>query len=157
MSNSKLDSFRTLLLRKGLDYDGPIIANGKLHRFKACGDREKNSWFVLYAGPPVAGAFGCWKRGIKETWCERNGQLSQVEWDGTLVGFGPMDAHQHECHELNGLPVLSVGLCERLRRQGLGPVLSSLRASISVQQRNLLENKLVSTAKAAGVERTESG
>src|SRR5204862_2253947 len=25
------------------------------------------------------GAFGCWKRGVKEKWCERNGSLSQLE------------------------------------------------------------------------------
>ena len=65
----------------GLNYGGPIIADGKLHRFKADGDGEKNSWYVLHSDPPVAGAFGCWKRAMKETWCERNGQLSQREWD----------------------------------------------------------------------------
>src|SRR5262249_15653933 len=30
----------------------------------------RNSWYVLHAGPPAAGAFGCWKRACKETWCE---------------------------------------------------------------------------------------
>lgn len=75
------DHFRTALRAAGLDYGGPIPADGKLHRFKAEGDKERNSWFVLHVGPPAAGAFGCWKRGIKETWCERNGQLSQEEWN----------------------------------------------------------------------------
>ena len=53
----------------GLAYAGPIEADGKLHRFRAGDDTSKNSWYVLHPGPPMAGAFGCWKRGIKETWC----------------------------------------------------------------------------------------
>lgn len=68
------------MTKTGLQFSGEIIADGRLHRFKANGDREKNSWFILHPGTPAAGAFGCWKRGVKETWCERNGQLSQTEW-----------------------------------------------------------------------------
>ena len=74
------ENFRDTLTKAGLVFDGGIIADGKLHRFKASGDREKNSWFVLHAGTPAAGAFGCWKRGVKETWCERNSKLSETEW-----------------------------------------------------------------------------
>jgi putative DNA primase/helicase len=66
----------------GLDYAGPIVADAKLHRYKASGDKEPNSYYVLHGDFPSAGAFGCWKRGIKETWCQRNGerQLSQAQW-----------------------------------------------------------------------------
>ena len=74
------ENFRAAFVKAGLVFDGEIIADGELHRFKAAGDREKNSWFVLHAGTPAAGAFGCWKRGIKETWCERNSELSDSEW-----------------------------------------------------------------------------
>lgn len=73
------ENFRAALAKAGLVFDGEITFDGKLHRFKAAGDREKNSWFVLHAGTPAAGAFGCWKRGVKETWCERDGQLSETE------------------------------------------------------------------------------
>jgi putative DNA primase/helicase len=75
------DAFRAAMRRAGLDYAGPILADGKLHRFKAEGDKARNSWFVLHADPPAAGAFGCWRRGINEKWCERGVQLSQTEWD----------------------------------------------------------------------------
>jgi len=75
------DAFRAAMQAAGLDFTGPVVADGKLHRFRAGRDTARNSWFVLHAGPPAAGAFGCWKRSIKETWCERNGSLSQVEWD----------------------------------------------------------------------------
>jgi putative DNA primase/helicase len=76
---SAVDSFRAAMLRTGLGYAGAIEADGKLRRFRAEGDKSKNSWYVLFAGPPMAGAFGCWKRGINEEWHDRNGQLSQAE------------------------------------------------------------------------------
>ncbi len=75
------ENFRAAIRAAGLDYVGPIAPDGRLHRFKAEGDTARNSWFVLHAGPPMAGAFGCWRRGFKQTWCERNGELSQADWD----------------------------------------------------------------------------
>jgi putative DNA primase/helicase len=71
--------FRTALHESGIEYGGQIYVDGKLHRFKANSDHAKNSWYVCYPGPPAAGAFGCWKRGIKANWCERNGSLSSLE------------------------------------------------------------------------------
>lgn len=59
----------------GLDHAGEVVADGKLHRFKAAGDHQRNSWYVLHAGPPSAGAFGCWKHGFKETWCDPEPQF----------------------------------------------------------------------------------
>ncbi len=76
------EAFRVALQSHGLDYDGPILADGKLHRIRANGDPEPNSWYVLHAGEPVAGAYGCWKRQVSETWCSREPrQCSQAEWD----------------------------------------------------------------------------
>ena len=68
---SVVENFRAGMLAAGLDYAGPIHADGKLHRVKVVGDKTRNSWFVLHSGTPAAGAFGCWKRGIKETWCAK--------------------------------------------------------------------------------------
>jgi len=75
MSNAP-EMFRIAMTTVGIELAGQIYADGKLHRFKADGDDARNSWYVLYAGPPAAGAFGCWKRNFKQTWCERNGRLS---------------------------------------------------------------------------------
>jgi putative DNA primase/helicase len=77
---SAVESFRATMHRAGLGYAGPIEADGKLRRFRAGDDKSKNSWYVLFAGPPMAGAFGCWKRGINEDWQDGHRQLSQVEW-----------------------------------------------------------------------------
>jgi phage/plasmid primase-like uncharacterized protein len=65
--------FKTAMEQAGLSCVEPILADGKLHRFKANGDNEPNSWYVLYAGPLAAAAFGCWKRQINERWSSRNG------------------------------------------------------------------------------------
>jgi phage/plasmid primase-like uncharacterized protein len=68
----------------GIPYNGPLIADGRLRRFKPEGDRRRNGWYVLHPGgpnSPSAAAFGCWKRGIKETWYDRSKSLSQTEWD----------------------------------------------------------------------------
>jgi phage/plasmid primase-like uncharacterized protein len=67
-----LADFHAAMRAAGLDFDGPLLADGKLHRIKVEGDHERNSWYVLHDGSPAAGAFGCWKRGIKETWCDRS-------------------------------------------------------------------------------------
>jgi putative DNA primase/helicase len=76
---SREESFRAAMNAHGIEYSGELYFDGRLHRFKANGDNARNSWFVLYNGPIAVGTFGCWKRGIKETWCERNGNLSLTE------------------------------------------------------------------------------
>lgn len=74
------ETFRGAMKDTGLDYGGPIAADGSLHRFKAEGDHNANSWYILYPGPPIAGAFGCWKRDINLKWCEKSEtQLSRSE------------------------------------------------------------------------------
>src|SRR5437762_6156829 len=78
--NSTSETFRAAMSAAGIEYTGQIHADGKLHRFKAGDDHARNSWYVLHAGPPAAGAFGCWKRDVKETWCDQSGSKSQAEW-----------------------------------------------------------------------------
>ncbi len=73
------ESFQAAMRDAGLDCAGPLVADGRLHRFKATGDKARNSWFILFPGTPIAGAFGCWKRGFTEKWCERKSRLSPAE------------------------------------------------------------------------------
>jgi putative DNA primase/helicase len=75
------ENFRAAMRKAGLEYGGPIEADGRRHRIKVEGDSRANSWYVLHADPPMAGAFGCWKRGTKQTWCDREpGKMSQEQW-----------------------------------------------------------------------------
>lgn len=65
-----IDQFRRAMLASGLEPPDQIAADGTRQRWRVAGDRagSKNGWLVLYADGLPAGAFGCWKRGISETW-----------------------------------------------------------------------------------------
>jgi hypothetical protein len=76
---SREESFRAAMNAHGIEYSGELYFDGRLHRFKANGDNERNSWYVLYNGSIAVGAYGCWKRGVKEKWYECNANLSQAE------------------------------------------------------------------------------
>lgn len=64
------DAFKQAMSKAGIEPPGGIIADGTLHRFTVQGDRARseNGWYLLHIDDPAAGAFGCWKRGISETW-----------------------------------------------------------------------------------------
>jgi phage/plasmid primase-like uncharacterized protein len=53
----------------GIDYRGPIVADGKLHRVHAEDDKKgvRNAWLLLHIDSRPAGAFGTWK-GITSKW-----------------------------------------------------------------------------------------
>lgn len=77
-----VDQFRAAMRAAGLDTDATIEADGKLHRFRVAGDRrdQRNGWYVLHADGLPAGEFGCWKRGLSETWHANIGrELSEAE------------------------------------------------------------------------------
>ena len=69
-----LDDFKQAMQAAGIDPPPDLLADGALHRYSSGGDRSKNSWYILFADDPAAGKFGCWKRGISETWCSKGCQ-----------------------------------------------------------------------------------
>ena len=60
-----LDAMRSA----GLDYSGPIVADGVLHKIKVNGDHKENSFYTLHLDGIAAGHIGCFKRGISQNWC----------------------------------------------------------------------------------------
>lgn len=64
-----LSEFQNAMSAAGLVCSDPLIADGELHRFTAAEDAKPNSWYVLYINKISVGIFGCWKRGIKQKWC----------------------------------------------------------------------------------------
>lgn len=58
----------------GIETEAAIQADGQRHRFRVTGDKagSENGWYVLHMDGVPAGAFGCWKRGISETWCAKS-------------------------------------------------------------------------------------
>jgi putative DNA primase/helicase len=73
MNSGTTSSFSNTMRAAGIEPPQEIIADGRLHRFHIKGDRpgSKNGWYILYTNL-AAGAFGCWKRGVSETWSARN-------------------------------------------------------------------------------------
>jgi phage/plasmid primase-like uncharacterized protein len=83
-STNPIEDFRSALRAAGMNYAGDLQADGKLHRFKAEGDTNAASWYVLHLTDNFAAAgYGCWKRNISEKWNNANGngkQLTNQEW-----------------------------------------------------------------------------
>lgn len=74
--------FRAAMSAFGLPTKDSIIADGKLYRFRVAGDKagSRNGWYILYGDGLPAGAFGCWKRGISQTWCAKpDRQLTKAQ------------------------------------------------------------------------------
>jgi putative DNA primase/helicase len=65
-----MHDFREAMNKAGIITKDKIIVDGHIHRFQVYGDKpgQKNGWYVAYDGDIPAGAFGCWKRGIKGKW-----------------------------------------------------------------------------------------
>jgi putative DNA primase/helicase len=64
-----MNSFIQAMLDAGLSTPPEVIADGQIHRFDAEDEKHRslNGWYVCFDDPP-AGAFGDWKRDIKQTW-----------------------------------------------------------------------------------------
>ena len=66
--------FRAAMDAAGITTKDPIVPDGELHRVHVEGDRpgSRNGWYVLNPDPELpSGAFGCWRRGLKQTWCAK--------------------------------------------------------------------------------------
>lgn len=64
------EGFRAAMEGAGLTPPPEIVPDGRLHRFPSNGRRGDDAgWYVLHDdGGIPAGAFGCWRTGLEETW-----------------------------------------------------------------------------------------
>jgi putative DNA primase/helicase len=63
--------FAEAMAAAGISPPPSIKADGTLHRFSTNGRRDDAAgWYILHGDTPAAGAFGCWRSGFSETWCE---------------------------------------------------------------------------------------
>lgn len=72
-----LTQFKEAILGHGWD-PGTIIPDGKIHRFRTNGKRDRSGWYVLHDDPP-GGAFGDWREGRTYTWTEKNAEWSDAQ------------------------------------------------------------------------------
>lgn len=66
------EQFRAAIVAAGLTPPEDIHADGKLHRFPSNGQRGDDSgWYLLHLDGVPAGAFGCWREGLRQQWCSK--------------------------------------------------------------------------------------
>ena len=61
-------SFRQAMADAGLTFTGELVADSGLQRFKADGEHNPDSWYVLHTDGVPSGCFGNWKTGAEGTW-----------------------------------------------------------------------------------------
>ena len=83
--------FLSAMAAAGVPISGTVVADGKVHRVDVDGDKHgsRNGWYVLHIEDNSdfgAGAFGCWKRGVKETWhSKKSSGPANNEWREKLA------------------------------------------------------------------------
>ncbi|MEX2373995.1 MAG: AAA family ATPase [Dehalococcoidia bacterium] len=75
--------FTAAMTEAGVTPPDHIISDGQLHRFSTNGKRgDTAGFYALHLDGVPAGHFGCWRRGIRQTWSARNGaKLDREELD----------------------------------------------------------------------------
>lgn len=76
------EQFQQAIAGAGLPVPEVIHGDGTLYRFSTNGKRmDQSGWYVLHDdGEVPAGAFGCWRSGLSQTWCSKDTQaMTQAE------------------------------------------------------------------------------
>ena len=63
-----IDQFHSAIEAAGLPAPDVIHDDGKLHRF----GKGQSAYYVLHSDGVAAGMFGCWREGLKSTWCAKS-------------------------------------------------------------------------------------
>lgn len=76
-----IEQFRTAILAAGLTPPEEILGDGRLHRFSTNGrTKDDSGWYMLHLDGIPAGAFGCWRSGLKANWCAKaDNDMAQAE------------------------------------------------------------------------------
>jgi putative DNA primase/helicase len=65
-----IEEFRDAIIAEGLTPPKVIVGDGRIHRFPSNGHAKDDAgWYKLHLDGVPAGAFGCWRSQIKQTWC----------------------------------------------------------------------------------------
>lgn len=91
-----IEQFRAAILAAGLTPPDEIVADGKLHRFSTNGKRGDDSgWYMLHLDGIPAGAFGCWRSGLKSNWCAKaDNDMTVAERDAHRQRIKAMQAQR---------------------------------------------------------------
>jgi len=91
-----LDDLRREMEAAGL-HPGDLLTDGQIHRCPSDGDKgsKKAGWYVVYVDDMTCAAYGCWRSGLRETWCS-GGAMGIAE----RHTFDQRVAKAHEAREL---------------------------------------------------------
>src|ERR1017187_4562725 len=84
----------------GLNFTGQFQVNDEFQRFDCAGEKGEASYYSAHNyGDALVVTFGCFRRGIKQTWCSRSrGDLSGQQW-GEVSRTWKEQARQREEEE----------------------------------------------------------
>lgn len=62
------------IAQAGMNPPASVVMDGRIHRFKASGGKDKSGWYVAFSDGVPAGRFGDWRTGTEQTWRAETGQ-----------------------------------------------------------------------------------
>jgi len=91
-------TFLLAISKAGLTPPDTIIANGMLQRFSSNGKNQDTAgWYCLHLDGIASGAFGCWRAGFTQTWCDKSeNTMTQAERDAYLSRIAAMQLQRDE-------------------------------------------------------------
>ncbi|MEW6038013.1 MAG: hypothetical protein AB1648_07180 [Pseudomonadota bacterium] len=77
-----IEAFKAAMLQEGIEPPEDIrLDTQRLVRFRAGNERGRSGFYRLHTDGIPAGVFGCWRGGIKETWClRRETEVDPAAW-----------------------------------------------------------------------------
>lgn len=98
---SETERFRQAIKDAGLTPPATITADGKLHRFASNGTRgDDGGWYIFHPDEVPAGAYGCWRVGIKATWCAKTDtDLTSAERAAQRTRIAAMQAERERAEQ----------------------------------------------------------
>lgn len=77
-----LEDLRAAMKAAGLNFAGQFNVNDEFQRFDCAGEKGEASYYSAHNyGEVLVVTFGCFRRGIQQTWCSRSrGDLSGQQW-----------------------------------------------------------------------------
>lgn len=83
--------------KAGLKPPEAILMDGNLHRFDADEKGGKSGWYVAYGDDIPGGAFGCWRRDVKQDWRANLGrELTEQEIARSKAAIEKAKAHRRQ-------------------------------------------------------------
>ena len=94
--NDPIEQFSDAIRSAGLPPPDTIIDDGAIHRFSTNGKPSDDSgWYSLHTDGIPAGIFGCFRSGLRSTWCAKSDStMTDAEREANRQGIEAMQAQR---------------------------------------------------------------